>query len=153
MLAAACVLPLAWFGFQLLTLNRNSPARFGRSVFKDLFTRRGDCYYFAFDLLSLNGEDLRGLPLVERKARLKRLLRRKTSRILYVDHIETQGRALFEKACQLDLEGIVAKRKSSVYRATEKPSLHWIKIKNPAYSQAEGRQELFETRASLVSKS
>ena len=54
--------------------------QFGRSVFKDLFTRRGDCFYFAFDLLSLNGEDLRGLPLIERKTRLKRL-RRKTSRI------------------------------------------------------------------------
>ena len=103
--------------------------QFGRSVFKDLFTRRGDCFYFAFDLLSLNDEDLRGLPLVERKARLRRLLRRKSSRILYVDHIETQGRALFEKACQLDLEGVVAKRKSSLYRATERPSLHWIKIK------------------------
>jgi ATP-dependent DNA ligase len=117
---------------------------FGRSVFKDLFTRRGDCYYFAFDLLSLNGDDLRGLPLVERKARLKRLLRTKTSRILYVGHIDTQGRALFEKACKLDLEGIVAKRKHSTYRATEKPSTHWIKVKNPQYSQVQGREELFE---------
>jgi hypothetical protein len=65
----------------------------------------------------LNGEDLRGL-LVERKARLKKLLGRKKSRILFVDHIERRGRALFEKA--------------------------WIRIKNPAYSQAKGRQEFFE---------
>jgi hypothetical protein len=64
-----------------------------------------------------------------------------------VDPIEAQGRALFERACQLDLEGIVAKRKDSLYRATEKPSLGWIKIKNPNYSQAEGRQELFEQPA------
>jgi ATP-dependent DNA ligase len=64
-----------------------------------------------------------------------------------VDHIESQGRALFEKACELDLEGIVAKGKDSLYRATEKPSRDWIKIKNPNYSQADGRQELFEEMA------
>ena len=83
------------------------------------------------------------MPLIDRKARLKRLLRRKASRVLYVHHIATQGRALFDKVCDLDLEGIVAKRKDSLYRATEKPAPHWIKIKNPHYSQAEGRQELF----------
>ena len=43
----------------------------------------------------------------------------------------------------MDLEGIVAKRQNSLYRATERRS-HWIKIKNSRYSQAEGRQELFE---------
>ena len=51
---------------------------------------------------------------------------------------------LFESACALDLEGIVAKRAASTYRASEMPSPHWIKIKNPACSQAEGREELFE---------
>ena len=61
-------------------------------------------------MLFLNGEDLRDLPLIERKAWFKRLLRRKKSRIFYVDHIETRGRALFDRACQLDLKGIVAKR-------------------------------------------
>jgi bifunctional non-homologous end joining protein LigD len=44
--------------------------------------RRRECLFFAFDLLHLNGEDLRGLPLIERKSRLRRLLRRKRSRIL-----------------------------------------------------------------------
>jgi len=116
----------------------------GRSVFNDLLFRRRDCVFFAFDLLWLNGEDLRGLPLIERKARLKKLLGRKVSRVLYLDHIEARGRDLFEKVCELDLEGIVAKRKASVYRPTEKPSPHWVKIKNPRYSQAEGREELFE---------
>ena len=57
--------------------------------------------------------------------------------------METKGGALFEKVCQMDLEGMVAKRKSSPYRATEKPSPYWIKVKNPRYSQAEGREELF----------
>ena len=69
------------------------------------------------------------------------------SRLLYVDHIEHRGSELFAKACELDLEGIVAKRKTSLYRPTEKPAPHWIKIKNSAYSQAVGREEFF--RAAL----
>ena len=80
----------------------------GRSVFNDLLFRRRDCLLFAFDLLFLNGVDLRPLPLLERKTRLKTLLRRKRSQMFYVDHIETQGGKLFEKVCSLDLEGIVA---------------------------------------------
>jgi bifunctional non-homologous end joining protein LigD len=93
--------------------------------------------------LFLNGEDLRTLLLIERKARLKRLLRRKRSMVFYVDHIDGAGHRLFEKVCEMDLEGMVAKRKDSQYRATEKPSPYWIKIKNPNYSQKEGREDLF----------
>ena len=55
-----------------------------------------------------------------------------------------QVTSLFEKVCALDLEGIVAKRKDSLYRATEKPAPYWIKIKNRNYTQAEGREELFD---------
>jgi hypothetical protein len=69
----------------------------GRSVFNDLLFRRRECVFFAFDPLFLNGEDLRELPLIESKARLKRLLRRKRSPVLYVDHIEARGRPFFEK--------------------------------------------------------
>ena len=94
----------------------------GRSVFNDLLFRRRECVFFAFDLLFLNGEDLRTLPLIERKARLRKLLRRKQSRMLYVDHIAAAGQKLFQKACELDLEGIVAKRKDSQYRTTDRPS-------------------------------
>jgi len=125
----------------------------GRSIFNDLLFRRRECLFFAFDLLYLNGEDLRGLPLIERKARLKRLLRRKRSQLLYVDHIETVGQRLFEKACDLDREAIVAKRKDSLYRATEKPSPYWIKIKNPDYSQAEGREEFLILRSDSFGRS
>jgi bifunctional non-homologous end joining protein LigD len=60
-----------------------------------------------------------------------------------VDHIDGHGREFFEKICELDLEGIVAKREDSQYRPTERPSPDWIKIKNPMYSQADGRDELF----------
>jgi bifunctional non-homologous end joining protein LigD len=47
--------------------------------------------FIAFDLLYLDGKDLRTLPLIERKALLKNLLRRKRSRILYLDHVEGDG--------------------------------------------------------------
>ncbi len=116
----------------------------GRPNFRDLLFRRGHCVCVAFDLLYLNGKDLRVLPLLKRKAMLKKLLRRKRSRILYLDHIEVDGCLLFEQIVKMDLEGIVCKRKNSPYRPGEKPSRHWIKVKNARYSQLEGREELFE---------
>jgi bifunctional non-homologous end joining protein LigD len=116
----------------------------GRPMFRDLLFRRRQCVFIAFDLLYLNGKDLRMLPLIERKAALKKLLRRKRSRILYLDHVEGDGRLLFEQIVEMDLEGIVCKRKDSPYKVTEKPSRYWIKVKNSRYSQLEGREELFE---------
>ena len=116
----------------------------GRPIFKDLLFRKSSCIFVAFDLLYLNGKDLRTLPLIERKRQLRKLLRRRRSRILYLDHVENDGKLLFEQIVKMDLEGMVCKRKSSPYRATEKPSPHWIKVKNPRYSQAEAREELFE---------
>jgi len=116
----------------------------GRAVFRDLLFRRRQCIFIAFDLLYLNGKDLRTLPLIERKAALKKLLRRKRSRILYLDHVEGDGLLLFEQIVKMDLEGIVCKRKDSPYKVTEKPSRYWIKVKNSRYSQLEGREELFE---------
>jgi bifunctional non-homologous end joining protein LigD len=67
--------------------------------------------FFAFDLLFLDGTDLRPLPLIERKRHLKKFLCRKVGRVLYVDHIERRGQELFQRVCGLDLEGIVAKPK------------------------------------------
>ena len=116
----------------------------GRPVFRDLLFRRGQCVFVAFDLLYLNGKDLRTLPLIDRKVALKKLLRRKRSRILYLDHVEGDGRLLFDQIVKMDLEGIVCKRKDSPYKVTEKPSRYWIKVKNSRYSQLEGREELFE---------
>jgi ATP-dependent DNA ligase len=53
------------------------------------------------------------------------------------------GQRLYDLACKLDLEGIVAKRAESPYREDAR-NPHWIKIKNPAYSQKEGRGDLFK---------
>ena len=115
----------------------------GRTVFADLMQRRYLARYFAFDLLWLNGEDLRHLPLLRRKEKLKRILPSRSPHILYVDHSRGNGTAFYRLACQLDLEEIVAKRADSLYE--DNPNLgNWIKIKNSAYTQKEGRGDLFK---------
>jgi bifunctional non-homologous end joining protein LigD len=114
----------------------------GNSQFKELLFRRGEPRYYAFDLLFSNGEDLRYLPLADRKQRLRDLIRSNGERLLHCDHVEEMGEELFAMACQQDLEGIVAKRKIDPY-VIERSSL-WLKIRNRKYSQWVGREELFE---------
>jgi ATP-dependent DNA ligase len=63
---------------------------------------------------------------------------------MYLDHVESDGCLLFEQVVKMDMEGIVCKRKDSPYKATERPSRDWTKIKDAYYSQAEGRAEMFE---------
>jgi bifunctional non-homologous end joining protein LigD len=84
----------------------------------------------AFDLLELNGQDMRDRPLEERKAGLKMLLRRPHPGIAYNRHFDVEGSIVFHHACKLGCEGIVSKRLGSLYRAGR--SEHWIKVKNPA---------------------
>jgi bifunctional non-homologous end joining protein LigD len=71
--------------------------------------RRRTPYFYAFDILRLNEEDLRSLPLLTRKRHLRKLIPKNASPLLYVDHIEKRGEDLFQLACREDLEGIVAK--------------------------------------------
>jgi bifunctional non-homologous end joining protein LigD len=75
--------------------------------------------FFAFDLLFAEGEDLRPLPLRDRKARLKVLLEavKGKTRIRYVDHFEMAGDAVLQSACRMSLEGIVSKRLDAPYRS------------------------------------
>jgi len=116
----------------------------GHPQFYELMRRRNEPFFCAFDLLYLNGEDLRELPLHERKKRLRKVITRsKNSRVLFSDHIEANGREVFRAACRMDLEGIVAKLKNAPYVAEQRRST-WIKIKNPHYTQAEGRHEFFD---------
>ncbi len=68
----------------------------------------GDLIFFAFDLLAQGGEDLRGLPLRERKARLKALMGQDEPRLRFVDHFETAGDAVLLSACKLELEGVIS---------------------------------------------
>ena len=71
--------------------------------FFDLLFRRRQCVFIACDLLYLNGKDLRVVPLLERKAALKKLLRRKRSRIVYLNHVEGDEQLLFEQIVKMDL--------------------------------------------------
>jgi bifunctional non-homologous end joining protein LigD len=83
----------------------------------------------AFDLLMLDGDDLRRRPLSERKAALRKLLRRSKGGIQYVEHVEGDGAEMFAAVCKLGLEGVVSKRLTALYRCG--PSKSWIKVKNP----------------------
>jgi bifunctional non-homologous end joining protein LigD len=111
----------------------------GRPQFYDLLRRTRRPIYVAFDLLWFNGTDLRSLPLRERRRRLHGILPPGSPSILEAVSVERRGRELFHLMCVHDLEGIVAKRLSDPYE----PRVRWLKIKNPDYSQKEGRADLF----------
>jgi bifunctional non-homologous end joining protein LigD len=112
----------------------------GRPIFNDLLFGRREPVYLPFDVLFAHGEDVRVLSLKERKAILDNIVPRygleKTEPFI------GEGRPLFNAVCRLDLEGIVAKRMEDGYG----PKTQWFKILNPAYSQKEGRAEIFERR-------
>jgi bifunctional non-homologous end joining protein LigD len=88
---------------------------------------RGALQFFVFDALFLSGEDIRGLPLIERKSRLEKVLRRAPAEIRYSDHVVGRGEAFFERACKHHLEGIISKRASAPYRAGR--GYDWLKVK------------------------
>jgi bifunctional non-homologous end joining protein LigD len=88
---------------------------------------RGDLAYFVFDLLTDDGEDIRSLPLTQRKERLEAYLTRAKGAVRYSDHIRGKGDRVAANACKMGLEGIIAKRADSPYRSTR--SRDWLKIK------------------------
>jgi bifunctional non-homologous end joining protein LigD len=91
--------------------------------------------YFMFDLLFLNGDDLRGRPLLERKTVLEKLLaKNKSPQLQYSEHIKNAGPAFFQQSCQMGLEGIISKRADRPYRSGR--SEEWLKTK------CIGREEL-----------
>ena len=96
----------------------------------------------ALDLLWHDGTDLRPLPLAERRRQLKAILPVGSPVISEAVSVEGRGCELFELMVAHDLEGIVAKRLADPYG----PRTRWLKIKNPGYTQAEGRGELFNQR-------
>jgi bifunctional non-homologous end joining protein LigD len=104
----------------------------GRSDFAALRTKAGSARacLVAFDLLSLNGEDLRQRPLEARRDKLSRLVQG-VDGILFSDALAAEGALVFAKACKLGLEGIVSKRVGSRYLSGNSRS--WLKSKNPAF--------------------
>jgi bifunctional non-homologous end joining protein LigD len=124
----------------------------GKPHFYSLPFRRREPVFYAFDLLWLNGRDFRQHPLIERKSALRKLLKAAPPDLRYVEHFKgADGVAFFHACCSQDLEGVIAKRRDSTYLNADHQSA-WLKIKNPAYSQNEGREELFERRMGVPKK-
>jgi bifunctional non-homologous end joining protein LigD len=82
----------------------------GKPQFRDLLFRRGEPRFAAFDLLWCDGQDLRYSALSERKQKLRSIITNRNQRVLYCDHVHSEGQKLFELVVAQDLEGIVAKR-------------------------------------------
>jgi len=104
----------------------------GLAVFERLRGRRHDAsvFLYAFELIELNGTDLRREPLQVRKATLASVLVKAGPGIRFNEHLEyDDGETVFRHACKLGLEGIVSKRKDSRYRSGR--SRDWLKFKNP----------------------
>jgi ATP-dependent DNA ligase len=88
-----------------------------------------EVFLYAFDLIELDGEDLRRDPLVVRKATLASVLARAAPGLRFTEHLDDEdGPLVFQHACKLGLEGIVSKRRDSIYNSG-RPD--WIKTKNP----------------------
>jgi ATP-dependent DNA ligase len=88
----------------------------------------GNVFLYAFDLIELNGNDLRRDPLQVRKATLASIVAKARPGIRFNEHIEGDGPTVFAHACKMGLEGIVSKRKDSTYRSGRSPD--WLKMKN-----------------------
>jgi bifunctional non-homologous end joining protein LigD len=112
----------------------------GVADFNALHSRKQDeeVQLYAFDVLAIDGEDLRALLLSLRKTNLVRLLARRPDGILVAPFEQGEiGPDLFRKACEFSLEGLVSKRADRPYRAGRSPD--WVKMKNrkhPAMSRA-----------------
>ncbi len=93
--------------------------------------RNGDLVYFVFDLMFLDGADLRPWPLLDRRQLLQRLVRarsrKKWPHIQLSEEVEADGAAFFKEACKRQLEGIISKREDAPYQSGRTKT--WIKIK------------------------
>ena len=127
---AARTLPDALIDGEIVALDHNGVPSFSALQAAIADNKTGDLIFFAFDLLFADGEDLRTLPLRERKGRLKSLLQRRNGKeklIRYVDHFEDRGDTVMESARKLELEGIVSKKLDAPYRSGRTES--WTKAK------------------------
>jgi bifunctional non-homologous end joining protein LigD len=103
----------------------------GLAVFELIRRARngGSAVLCAFDLIELDGADLRRASIEHRKHKLAKLIRTPHPGIVLNEHYEGDGEIVFEHACKLGCEGIVSKRLGSPYRSGRSP--HWVKVKNP----------------------
>ena len=116
----------AIFDGEVVAIGENGAGDF-HELRRQIGARRAQLAYQVFDLLWLDGNDLRPLPLAERKTRLRKLLAGAGDTLAYVDGLDADGSRVLEGACRLQLEGIVSKRIDSPYRAGR--SHAWLKAK------------------------
>ena len=124
---AGAKLPDCIIDGEIVALGRHGAADF--AALQDALSTgdTGKLAFFAFDALCAAGKDLRALPLVERKAQLKKLLAGAGPRIRYVAHVEGSGADMHAAACKIALEGIVSKRLDAPYRSGRGDT--WTKVK------------------------
>ncbi|WP_313001605.1 non-homologous end-joining DNA ligase, partial [Chryseobacterium gleum] len=111
---------------EIVVLTQKGTADFGR-LQNWRSEADGDLVYYVFDILWYEGKDLKDLSLLERKEVLRKVLPESNS-IIVSEHFETSGTEFLEEAKKLGLEGIMAKRKDSVYHVHNR-SRDWLKIK------------------------
>jgi bifunctional non-homologous end joining protein LigD len=128
----AGALPDALIDGEIVALNNKNMPDFSGLQAAISDGKTGDLIFYAFDLLFVDGMDIRALPLSERKAQLKKLLdtraKSKAKLIHYVTHFEEDGDTFLESARKLGLEGIVSKKLSAPYRSGRSES--WTKAKS-----------------------
>lgn len=110
---------------EIVVFDNNGKSDFGL-LQNSIKASKNNIYYVVFDLLAQNGEDLRSLPLLQRKAKLERLLHKADKHLTYSSHVQN-GKESFDFAKNNNLEGIIAKQKDSAYIG--KRTADWLKIK------------------------
>jgi len=125
--AARLLVDSAWLDGEVVVM-----AADGRTSFQALQNvltadQAGKLHYFVFDLMYLNGYDLRGAPLLERKRVLEALLEKAPDTLKFSSHIQGSGEEFYAQACKLKLEGMIMKRAASTYQSGR--GRDWLKVK------------------------
>lgn len=116
----------AIFDGEVVALDKEGISRF--ELIQNIRKGAKACFYYIFDLLYYDGKDMLDVPLIERKDLLKQILKKAKSPLLHFsDHVESKGIAFFKAAGKKHLEGIMGKKKNSLY--VSKRSAEWVKIK------------------------
>ena len=124
----------------------------GLSIFDFLRYRCHDhaAILCAFDVIELDGDDLRPLPIERRKDILAKLLSRPNQRIAFNQHYTCDGAVIYKHVCTFGCEGIVSKRLGSQYHSGRVD--HWLKIKNPAAPAVKREAEVTSCRSFGISR-
>ncbi len=126
--AAKLRVETAWLDGEVVVLGANGRSSFQRlQNVLSMQNSREQLYYYVFDLPYLNGYDLREAKLLDRKQALEAVLADAPPGLRYTSHHQGEGAEFFLKACQMKLEGVIAKRTDSKYRAGRDRS--WVKVK------------------------